>query len=371
MRLLFIQKSAGRGGAKSSLLETLAVLSGESRHQVQVLVGENGPLVELCRTLDVTVVRASLPEWRKWIDRLRFGGTMRRLAARLAAESFDCIISNEMWWAPHAARLAAHLGCRSAVILRDGIATLEKARKYRLRDNDRILPVSSTITRQLTPDPALKSKLRTVYDSIRLPANQEGGPEALRQRLSACPSVLQWLAVVGKIGPRKNQIETVKVLDCLVRAGLSECGLVLAGDGDAQYLSALCAEVKRRQLEPRVICLGNWNDIASLCEAAAAVLLTSTREGLPRSLVEALLAQRPAFTYRCEGVEDIFAEQVDHFVAQENSPEALAELIHKGWQNQPAMRAALARVSRRARDQFSPQNHRAQLESALAMSALR
>ncbi len=371
MRFLFIQKFAGRGGSKLCLLDTLRALTVEDPHPACVVVGEQGPLVEECARLGVPVFLADLPEWRKWTHRWRFGLALRRLARRLAHVPVDCVISNEMWWAPHAARLARHLNCRSAVFLRDGIATPEKARKYRLQATDRILSTSSTIAEQLSRDPIFVPRLTVVLDSVSVPRSRQGQEASLRERLAGFPLARRWLAVVGKIGPRKNQIDAVILLKHLLDAGHEEWGLLLAGDLHAAYSGALQQTVERMGLAGRVACLGHIEDVESVYRIADQVVLTSTREGLPRSLVEGLLMGRPCFAYPCEGVDDIFGPHVRRFVSEAKTPAALADRMLVAWADPPATHAALAEVRHRVETQFSPAAHRAMLERALAAPSAR
>jgi glycosyltransferase involved in cell wall biosynthesis len=369
MNLVFIQKSTGRGGAKNSLAESLRVLIAQQDIHSQVVAGEPGPLLDRCAALGVPTTLAHLPEWRKFFDRLRFSGALKFLARNISGTSPDWIISNEMWWGPHAARLARHLGCRSAVILRDGIATIAKARQYRLFENDLILPVSSTIADALTPDPALAPRVHVLFNSVSLPQENPADRASLARLLEPFPHVGRWLLIVGKLGPRKNQAAAIHVLRALIDHGHADLGLLLAGDIDPLYQPEMNAAIAQTGLVGRVAMIGNFDGLTTLLESAHTVLLPSFREGLPRSIVEAVTANKPAFSYPCEGVDDIYGAHRSSFVSEDSTPAAMTGTIIRAWSDPSATAAAFEDVRAQVLSRFSPEAHLARLLSLLTAPA--
>lgn len=369
MRVVFIQKSAGRGGAKNSLMESLTALHQDGSVHPYVLAGESGPFVDRCRNLGVACSITALPEWRKLFERLRFSSAMNKASALAGGHRPDWIISNEMWWAPHAARIAKRLGCRSAVILRDGIATIPKAKQYRLFDNDLILPVSSTIGDALRPDPAFRDRVHVLYNSVSVPPTTASQSAELDGKLSAFPAVGRWLLVVGKVGARKNQTDAVKILRLLIDDGHEDLGLLLAGDVDPDYAPAMEAAISSNGVKDRVAMIGNFDGLAVLLERAHTVLLPSFREGLPRSLVESITAGKPAFSFPCEGVEDIFGDHLPTFVSQKSTAPSLHQVIRQAWEDTSLSASAFEAVRERVAAQFTPAAHLRNLKALLGAKA--
>jgi len=365
MNVTFIQKSAGRGGSKSSLIETLRAISEQQAIQASVISSETGPFTKQCQALGIPVTIAPLPEWRKFFDRLKFPAAMRSLSGSVAPSKPHWIISNEMWWAPHASRLASHCGCRSAVILRDGIATIPKSLQYGLQDHDLILPVSSSIGDALSPHPDLAHRVRVLFDPVSLPVEKPSDTQLLNSLLAPFSEVQRWLLVVGKVCARKNQADAIRLTRHLIDSGHSNLGLLLAGDVDPAYRPEIDRAITEANLSSRVAMIGNFDGITSLIERAHSVVLPSFREGLPRSLVEAIIARKPAFSYPCEGVSDIYDEHLPHFVSSESSPESLLHTIRKAWEMPGPADAAFEAVHRRAVSLFSPQAHMEHLMSLL------
>lgn len=365
MNVVFIQKSTGRGGAKNSLLETLQAISSDGKIHAEVIVGERGPFVDHCAALGIPTTLVQIPEWRKFFDRLSFSGAMKRIATPFAGRKIDWVISNEMWWGPHAARIAKHLGCRSAAILRDGIATIPKALQYRLFENDLILPVSSTIAGALTSHPKLAARVHVLFDPVSLPPENAAHNLSLDQLLEPFTEVRRWLLVVGKLSFRKNQADAVRITRSLIDNGDPDLGLLLAGDIDPAYRPEMDRVIHETGLARRVAMIGNFDGITSLLQRAHILLLPSFREGLPRSLVEAITADKPAFSYPCEGVEDIYVDFRGTFVSTESTADSLYESIRRAWNSPEITGDAHAAVRQRALSLFSPQAHIGNLTSLL------
>lgn len=365
MQLIFIQKSTDRGGAKRSLIESLTAMRNDGSIQPRVLVGGTGQFTRDCDAIGVPHLMTPLPEWRKFFDRLKFSGAMKKAAALVEEQRPDWIISNEMWWAPHAAAIARHLGCKSAVILRDGIATIPKANQYRLFDNELILPVSSTIGDALKPDPQLRDRVHVLFNSVSLPDSRADQSAELDARLAAKPLVRRWMLIIGKVCGRKNQAAAVRMIRLLIDAGHDDVGLLLAGDVDPAYQSEIDRAIAQNRVADRVVLLGNFEDIRSLFDRSHSVLLPSFREGLPRSLVESIVAGTPAFSFPCEGVGDIYGEELKSFVSAESTAESLTAVLLDSWRDESRARVSFDKVRAVVLAEFSAAAHHERLRSLL------
>jgi len=356
--LVFIQKTAGRGGAKNRLLDTLTTLKQGTDYPLHVVTSETGEFTERCAALDVPVTVHPLPEWRKLIGRLRFNSAMRSLAGKLPFEKAAWVVSNEMWWAPHAAALARHLEGHSAAILRDGIADAVKARKYRLQDNELILPSSLQIARGLEVDPELRERTHVFLDAVLLPQQRPESAAILHAKLAGTnPEIRRWLLVIGRIQARKKQTDAVRVLRGLLDCGHVDFGLIVAGDCDADYEPEILSAVRECAVQDRVVMIGNFSDIRALFDLAYVCLLTSLREALPGSVMESCLAGRPCFMYPCEGAEDIFGPHQELFVSADFQPTLLVEKMDVLLHDPARLMAEAAALQRRAQGLFSLEAH--------------
>ncbi len=367
-QFLFLQKTAGRGGAKNRLLDTLAALQAGSDARLHVLCGETGEFTERLTAMGVPFSVGPLPEWRKLGGRLRFAGAMRANLRALPFQRADWVVSNEMWWAPHAGALARGLGARSAIIIRDGIATAPKARQYRMHQNDLLLPSSIQIAEGLRVDPELALRTQVFLDSVRLPPPvPEAEARALADRLTGQAGVERWLLVIGKLGPRKRQADAVRVLRRLLDLGHAGLGLALAGDCEPEYEAEMASVIAECGVADRVVRLGNVANVRPLLDLAAVCLLTSLREALPGSVIEALEAGRPCFMYPCEGAEDIFGPHRPDFVSSTFEPEELAARIDRLLRQPEELARLTAELQTRALSLFSPQAHLGEIQRAFGL----
>lgn len=366
--LVFIQKSAGRGGAKNRLLDTLTTLQAGTDCKLHVVSGESGEFTERCIDRNVPVTIHPLPEWRKLWSRLAFPSAIQSLAQKLPFDHADWVVSNEMWWAPHAAALAKKLGAKSATIIRDGIADVAKGRKYRLQDNTRILPSSIKIARNLAKDPELAKRTCVFLDAVFLPASIPESQASLERQLATAPPVVKrWLLVLGRVQERKNQADAIRVLKGLLDRGHKDLGLLVAGDCDSEYRPVMDEVMRKCEVQERVVMLGNFPDIQALFSKAALSILTSYREALPGSMMESCLSGLPCFMYPCEGAEDIFGPHEPLFVSSDFRPELLIEKIDGLLRDPMRLASEAAALQIRAQGLFSQEAHLRELAEKLSI----
>lgn len=366
--ILFIQKTAGRGGAKNRLLDTLTTLQKNTNCLLHVITSERGEFTERCEALGIALTIHPLPEWRKWVSRLYFPMAMNSLMKQLPFRKADWVISNEMWWAPHAAYVATKLGAQSAAILRDGIADAVKGRKYQLHDNDLILPSSIKIADGLRVDPELGVKTHVLLDAVTLPESVHGSFNKLQSKLaSENPGVSSWLLVIGKVQPRKKQTDAVRVLRGLLDSGLSQFGLIIAGDCEPGYMPEMKSVIQECNVQDRVVMLGNYSDIRALFALQPICLLTSLREALPGSVMEALMAGRPCFMYPCEGAEDIFGPHQTRFVSEAFEPNRLIQKMIQMLSDPAFLQSETKALQSRAQELFSIDAHFRSLQKLLKL----
>ena len=365
MRILFIQKHADGGGAVSSLTEALAACAGTGLVTPAVLCAGDGRLTTACRQLNVEVFLTMLPEWRKlsdcWVRKRQLSK-----AAELA-RSFvpDVVVANEMWMAPQARVIAAHLGARGACIVRDFIAAGRRARQYQLHHLDRVLCVSAAMSDALAANGVPRCGLRTLYNPIAVPA---AVPAMQPQTPADFPEVRRWLVVIGSVCGRKNQAKAVRVLAALHQQGGRDWGLLLAGALDASYKETLDAAIRSAGLQQSVWVAGHVEPIGAAFAAADAVLSTSEREGLPRSLIEAFLSGKPAFAYDLPGLNEIYGDcHADWTVdgAAADAPEKMARCILRAFQDPDELAAETGRLRARLETGFRSETYPNRLVAAL------
>ena len=125
---------------------------------------------------------------------------------------------------------------------------------------------------------------------------------AIRQELELGSSDTLLLCV-AEFTPNKRHRDQIIALKQLNRSNIH---LAFAGDGATRpELEQLTAKLG---LQQQVHFLGFRQDIPALICSSAAILLTSQREGLPRSVMEAMCLATPVIGTKIRGIQDLLAD---------------------------------------------------------------
>ena len=111
------------------------------------------------------------------------------------------------------------------------------------------------------------------------------------------------LLTVAEFTPNKRHCDQLLALKQLDRP---EVHLAFAGDGDARAEAEKLTQ--ELNLEQQVHFLGFRYDIPALICASRSLLLTSQREGLPRSIMEAFCAAKPVIGTKVRGIQDLLGD---------------------------------------------------------------
>lgn len=105
---------------------------------------------------------------------------------------------------------------------------------------------------------------------------------------------------------------------------------LLVGAPDALNRAAIPqATLDAWQAEGVVECLGFRSDVAAVLAESHVVCLPSYREGLPKSLLEALAASKPVVTTDVPGCREVVADGVNGFLVPARSVAPLADALRK------------------------------------------
>jgi glycosyltransferase involved in cell wall biosynthesis len=138
----------------------------------------------------------------------------------------------------------------------------------------------------------IENAVDTEQFARRIPA------EEARRRLGWRPERLV-IGAVGRLSEEKNFPALIRAVDHMIAQG-DDVELVLVGEGPKrQYLESLIAELNRGD---RIRLLGYRADTADLYQAMNLLALSSLREGLPNTLLEAMACEVPVVATRIAGI---------------------------------------------------------------------
>ncbi|HET7232672.1 MAG TPA: glycosyltransferase [Longimicrobium sp.] len=207
-------------------------------------------------------------------------------------------------------------------------------------------------------------RVAVIHNGVEPPVRLQP-PGAVRASLGISPDV----PTVGAVA----RLATQKRLDRLLRAVAQLPGVhcILAGDGEERArLEALAAELG---IAARVHCLGHRADTGDVLDAIDVFVVSSDREGLSNSMLEALAAGVPVVSTPVSGADDALEPFADGTApgeivgfSEDEIASALRRLIAD-----PPRRAAMADAARRrAVERFGMDAMLARWEALLAGRAL-
>lgn len=109
---------------------------------------------------------------------------------------------------------------------------------------------------------------------------------------------------VGRTAPQKNHRRLLEIFADIVRRK-PECRLVLVGRGTDEAAGGIARRVRDLGLQAAIIMMGEREDVPRLLQAADAMLLPSSWEGLPGVVLEACASGLPVLASDLPGVREI------------------------------------------------------------------
>lgn len=161
------------------------------------------------------------------------------------------------------------------------------------------------------------------------------------------------VTLVSRILRDKGVLEFIDAASQL-RMTLPEVIFQIVGEPDLGNPSAIQqSEIDSWKSLPNVEYLGRRSNIAEILKGSHIICLPSYREGLPKSLLEALSSGRPIITTDVPGCREVCDDGVNGLLIPARDSIALSEAIEKLVSN-PELRQAMGRAGRvRAESEFS------------------
>ncbi len=195
------------------------------------------------------------------------------------------------------------------------------------------------VSRELT-DAIAHPNARLIHNGLRPLANL--GPDD--RDAPEIPAVRPLLLAAGRLEP-------VKQFDRLIRAWVqADCDgkLVILGDGSQR--ARLDALIRELGAEGQILLPGHESQILPWLEAATACIISSSREGFPYIMVEALMAGCPVLSTPVSGVKDFLPQQC---IAASDSVEDIATLLNTHLAEPGSLADSQEGSFRRAREQLN------------------
>lgn len=166
---------------------------------------------------------------------------------------------------------------------------------------------------------------------------------AVRAEMNICPEDRLFL-MVADFAPGKRHLDAVRAFRLA-----SEPGLHLAFAGAGRGMEKVSALVSELGLTQNVHFLGDRGDVPVLLASSVALVLPSAREGLPRSVLEAMAFGTPVIGSRIRGTTELLENGCGLLVDLGDTrglSSAMRRVIHNPAEAERMARAARSRVQR-------------------------
>ncbi len=185
------------------------------------------------------------------------------------------------------------------------------------------------------------STLRVIPNGVAIGSTPSAETRHEARRLLSCGDALV-VGTVGRLAPEKNYGMLLRAFAALP-AGPSTPVLVFLGDGSER--EALESEARGLGVFERTRFAGWQNDVARLLPAFDVFALSSTAEGLPLALLEAMSLGIPVVSTRVGDIPDVVQHGVDGLLADVGD-ETGYRLALLGLATSTALRARLGVAAR-------------------------
>jgi glycosyltransferase involved in cell wall biosynthesis len=244
-------------------------------------------------------------------------GTVGRLAARLAGRARPPIVVHTF----HGHVLRGYFGPVRSRVFR----WLER---WLARGTTALVAVSPQVRDDLVAfGVAPREKFAVIRLGIELEqrvADGDSDGRAETRRYLGIPPDRFTVGWIGRMTAIKNTEDLLSAFKAL-RTGGVEATLCMVGDGPDR------SDLERRAHELGImrdtLFLGYQQDVAPFYAAFDALVLPSSNEGTPVSVIEALAARTPVVATRVGGVPDVVRDGEDGFLVETGDTEALADRL--------------------------------------------
>lgn len=139
------------------------------------------------------------------------------------------------------------------------------------------------------------------------------------------------LCYVAEQIKRKNQIMAISAMEKIVKTN-KNIKLLLVGNGilEEKYKKI----IQKKDLEQNVFFLGYRRDIASIMKITDVYISTSTQEGLPVNIMEALCSQLPIIATNCRGNSDLITNGENGYLVSINDLDEFNKCIFRLYSDQ-------------------------------------
>lgn len=132
------------------------------------------------------------------------------------------------------------------------------------------------------------------------------------------------LVSVGRLASEKHFDQVIEALNSVKKNGKSfRCFII----GDGPQKSYLNNIIQKLNMPDEIILIGYSNRVFDFLNISSVFVFTSSREGLPVSVMEAMAMEKPIIAYNIRGVRDLVEDGINGFLVTFGDIKTLSEKI--------------------------------------------
>ncbi|MBF0328438.1 MAG: glycosyltransferase [Nitrospirae bacterium] len=214
----------------------------------------------------------------------------------------------------------------------------------------KIICVSTGIKESLVSQGVDASKCTVVYNGIDAETKPQTAPERIRDELKITTDEIL-IGTVCSLIRLKRVEDLIKAMSIIAHDSSLPIKCVIVGDGpERKKLEEL---MQAKNLSDRIIFAGFQNDAVSYTNVMDIFVLTSEQEGLPRSILEAMLMEKPVVATRVTGTSEVIQNDETGYLVPVSQPAAIAAAILKLANDSHLRKSMGQKAKKRAIEEFS------------------
>jgi len=137
------------------------------------------------------------------------------------------------------------------------------------------------------------------------------------------------IVMVGRLAAAKDYLNMLRALTLLDESIRQQISVSIAGEGEKEYKDNLVSYIKKHSLQNVVHLVGLISNIPQFLYGADLFVMSSSHEGLPIALTEAVISGLPCIVTDVGGCSEIIEHSNNGIVVEPHSSQALANAITK------------------------------------------
>lgn len=345
MRILYVVTAAEFGGSVVHVLQLAEQMMNEG-HAVAVVGAQEPRFLKEAHSIGVRTMGSPhfvrrISPWNDLRALLFVGQAIRQFKPDL--------VSAHSTKAGYAVRIACTVPHKRSVFTAHGWSFTEGkslwtrrllvwAERMLAKVTDRIICVSNH-DRDLALEHRVvdSKKLVVVHNGMDPQPYLSADGHGVRREMALGEEVL--ITMIGRLVPQKDPSTLLEAAAAL--RGHVRVALVGGGERQGQVEEFIW----KRALNQRVSLLGERSDVPAILAASSVFVLSTNWEGLPRSIIEAMMAGLPVVATNVGGVPELVEDGVTGILIPRNDPGAMTHALQRLIDN-PELRRRMGEAGR-------------------------